>query len=102
MHSPIKRKVLQLKINAKKNKARFSRLLRHPAWKRSGSILKRKSEEKRISGEAHDVNKTQKIEIKGALHPGARTGPLHDYTGTVLDRFAYESAKAQKRTCDVA
>jgi len=24
----------------KKSKARFSRLLRHPAWKRSGSILK--------------------------------------------------------------
>ena len=69
MHSPIKRKVLQLKINAKKTKARFSRLLRHPAWKRSGSILKRKSEEKRISGEAHDVNKTQKNRNQGRITP---------------------------------
>jgi len=38
----------QKKCNAKeknknkKNKAGFSRLLQHPAWKRSGSILKRK------------------------------------------------------------
>ena len=40
-HSPIKRNVLQHKINTK-TKASFSRLVRHPAWKWSGSILKRK------------------------------------------------------------
>jgi len=40
MHSPIKRNVLQHKINTWKTKTRFIRLLRHPAWKwRSGSIL---------------------------------------------------------------
>ena len=98
MHSPIKRKVLQLKINAKKLKPGLVAFYDI----RPGNGVGLFSREKRISGEAHDVNKTQKIEIKGALHPGARTGPLHDYTGTVLDRFAYESAKAQKRTCDVA
>ena len=40
--SPIKRNALQQKINPppKKTKARFSSLLRHPACKRSGSILK--------------------------------------------------------------
>jgi len=38
-HSPIKRNALQHKINTKKTKARFSRLLRHLAWKRRGSIL---------------------------------------------------------------
>ena len=37
--SPLKTNVLQHKINTKKHKARFSRLLRHPAWKRRGSIL---------------------------------------------------------------
>jgi len=37
-HSPIKRNVLQHKINTK-TKARFSRLLRHTAWKWSGPIL---------------------------------------------------------------
>jgi len=36
MHSTIKTNVLQHKINTKKTKARFSRLLRHPAWKRRG------------------------------------------------------------------
>jgi len=52
----------------KHKKNRFSRLLRHPAWKRSGSILnekrkvrekisKEKSEQKRISGEAYDISK---------------------------------------------
>jgi len=33
MHSPIKRNALQHKINIQKTKARFSRLLRYPAWK---------------------------------------------------------------------
>jgi len=46
-HSPIKGNVLQHKINThkklkKKTKARFSRLLRHLAWKQSGSVLKGK------------------------------------------------------------
>ena len=42
--------------------------------------IKGKSEGKRISGEAHDINKQTiysakvKNQIKGALHPGARTG----------------------------
>jgi len=71
----------------KKTKARFSLLLRHLAWKWSGSILKRKrdkkgkSEEKRISGEAYDKNKhtiyitpKSKNRIKSALCPGARMG----------------------------
>jgi len=51
-----------------KTKARFSRLLRHPAWKQSRSLFSnekiskggdkyRKSEEKRISGEMYDINK---------------------------------------------
>jgi len=38
-HSPIKRNVLQHKINTKQTKARFRHLLRHPAWKRSRPIL---------------------------------------------------------------
>jgi len=38
IHSPIKTNVLQHKINTKKTKVRFSHLLRHPAWKRRGSI----------------------------------------------------------------
>jgi len=37
-HSPIKRNVLQHKINTK-TKTRFSRLLWHPAWKRRWPIL---------------------------------------------------------------
>jgi len=37
-HSPIKRNVLQHKINTK-TKARFSRLLRDTVWKRRGPIL---------------------------------------------------------------
>jgi len=52
----------------KRTKARFSRLLRHLVWKRSGSILegklkiskeisKEKVKKKRISGEAYDINK---------------------------------------------
>jgi len=32
-HSPIKRNVKQHKINTKRTKARFSHLVRHPAWK---------------------------------------------------------------------
>ena len=53
--------------NTKKTKARFSRLLRHPAWNGAGLFSKEKiskggnesgkSEEKRISGEAYDINK---------------------------------------------
>ena len=43
-HALTKQKnVLQHKINTKKTKVRFSRLVRHPAWKRSGSILKGKN-----------------------------------------------------------
>jgi len=38
MHSPFKTNVLQNKIN-RKTKARFSRLLWHPAWKRKRAIL---------------------------------------------------------------
>jgi len=38
MHSPIKRNVAQHEINPK-SKARFSRLLRYPAWKQRGPIL---------------------------------------------------------------
>jgi len=51
-----------------RTKARFSRLLRHLVWKRSGSILegklkiskeisKEKVKKKMISGEAYDINK---------------------------------------------
>ena len=39
MHSWIKTDVLQHKINTQKTKARFSRLLWHPSWKRRGPIL---------------------------------------------------------------
>ena len=62
-HSPTKRNVLQ----HKKTKARFSRLLRHPDRNGAGLFSKEKiskggnesgkSEEKRISGEAYDINK---------------------------------------------
>ena len=36
------RGVINDETNAKKTKVRFGRLLRHPAWKRSWSILKGK------------------------------------------------------------
>ena len=71
-----------------KTKARFSRLLWHPAWKWSGSVLNgkdkkgrrwvRKREEKWISGEVYNINKQtvyiaseSKIESKAhyALRP---------------------------------
>ena len=64
-----------------KTKARFSRLVRQPAWERSGSILKGKDkgrdtvskerEEKGISGEAYDINKqTIYIAQKSKLESG--------------------------------
>jgi len=53
MHSLIKRNVLQHKIN-RETEARLSHLLRHPAGKRSGSILKGK--DKRW----HEVSKEKK------------------------------------------
>jgi len=73
--------VLQHKINTN-TKARFSRLLRHPAWKQSGFSKEKtskggdkqgKSEEKRISGEAYHINKqtvymAPKSEIESRAH----------------------------------
>jgi len=75
--------LLQRKIN-RKTKARFSLLLRHPAWKWSGSILKGKdkyireeiseeSEEIRISVEAYNINKetiytAPKSKIESSAH----------------------------------
>ena len=71
-----------------KTKAKFSRLLRHQAWKRSGSILKgvreaisKKKVKKKDKWRIYDINKQtiyiapkSKIESKGALWPGTCTG----------------------------
>jgi len=54
MHSTNEKMYYNIKY-IEKSKDRFSRLLRHMAWKRRGSILKGKDKEseKKISGEAY-------------------------------------------------
>jgi len=60
MHQKHKNSITSNELKQLK-KPRFDHLLRPLAWKRSGSILKakdkKKSKDKRISGEAYDVNK---------------------------------------------
>jgi len=76
MHSHIIRNVLQHKINTQKTKARFSRLLRHPAYKLSGSILKGEDEEERKGGEAYDLNKqTIYLVLKSKIRSMAHYAP---------------------------
>jgi len=69
MHSPIKRKVLQLKINAKKLKPGLVAFYDIRPGNGVGLFSREKSEEKRISGEAHDVNKTTKNRNQGRITP---------------------------------
>jgi len=66
----------------KKTKARFSRLLRHPAWKWSGLFSKEKiskggkNEEKRISGQAYDTDKqTTHTVLKSKIESRAHYAP---------------------------
>ena len=67
----------------KKTKARFSRLLRHPTSKGSGSIFKGKIskggdkeivEEKKMSGDAYDICK-QTIQTKSKIESRAHYAP---------------------------